>query len=185
VNRKPRPSVQESTAHHEAGHAIAALHLRRPFHHASIVPDEERGTLGHACCPNRIKPNAWRSELSTRRRSILEQDIMVRLAGGIVEERFTGRNNPDGCVDDESDAFASALVITDGDDEEARALIAWLRIRTANALFRNPILWSVIQAVAAELLVRQTMTAAEVRAVWHNTLTRIRTSARRSQGQTK
>jgi ATP-dependent Zn protease len=35
------------TAYHEAGHAVAAYELRLPFRYVTIIPDEEKMTLGH------------------------------------------------------------------------------------------------------------------------------------------
>ena len=47
--RRKKPSKRitdlERTAHHEAGHAFAAMDLRQPIKRASIIANEEEGKV--------------------------------------------------------------------------------------------------------------------------------------------
>jgi hypothetical protein len=139
----------EAIAYHEAGHAVAALLLHRPLRYVTIVPDKERGILGY--------------DLTPRRRTSLEREIMVFLAGEVAEEEFRGWRNRVGSRSDYAKAHSYARAICET-AEEAVAYLAWLRVRTANQIL-GPGPWLIIEAVAAELLVRERLTVAEVRAV--------------------
>src|SRR6185437_15760265 len=91
----------EAVAYHEAGHAVAALLLHRPLRYVTIVPDKARGTLGH--------------DLTPRRRTILEREIMVLLAGEVAEREFRGWHNRVGSRSDYEKAHncARAICATD------------------------------------------------------------------------
>jgi hypothetical protein len=96
------PSRRErQTAHHEAGHAVAAAVLRARIAYVTIVPDQELGTLG-AChmpgvlrrevCPLspdygrmvKVEPDWWPGWR-------MRNEIVVLLAGPAAELRFRGR----------------------------------------------------------------------------------------------
>jgi hypothetical protein len=139
----------EAVAYHEAGHAVAALLLHRPLRYVSIVPDKERGILGY--------------DLMPRRRTLLEREIMVLLAGEVAEEEFRGWRNRVGARSDYDKAHKCARAICET-DEEAVAYVTWLRVRIANQIL-GPVPWSIIKAVAADLLVRERLTVAEVRVI--------------------
>jgi ATP-dependent Zn protease len=91
----------ERTAYHEAGHAVAAHVLRRPFRRRTIAPDAEAGTLGlitYAPFPRDFDP----ANVSERRaRYHLERSIITALAGNVAEAvslarpvRLLARLNP-------------------------------------------------------------------------------------------
>ena len=69
----------ETTAYHEAGHAVIALVLDRPVHRVSVLPNRER--LGQCeFAKGRFRPSEdW-----------LEREILIALAGFAAEARHTG-----------------------------------------------------------------------------------------------
>src|SRR5687767_13873734 len=73
------PHHDETTAYHEAGHAVVALALGRPVHKVSILPDRE--LLG-VCefAKGMFRPSEdW-----------LEREALIALGGVAAEARFTG-----------------------------------------------------------------------------------------------
>src|SRR5687768_16582917 len=81
---------KESTAYHEAGHAVVALALGRPVDQVSILPDRER--LG-VCkfCKRVYRPSEdW-----------VEREILIALGGIAAEARFTGNYAWDGAGRDQ------------------------------------------------------------------------------------
>jgi ATP-dependent Zn protease len=86
---KPRRRSHESTAYHEAGHAVAAVVLRLKIgrHGVTIVPDKERDMLGYAniTAQLRERPDCATSE---RTRARLEAWAVAHLAGDAAERKF-------------------------------------------------------------------------------------------------
>ena len=69
----------ETTAYHEAGHAVVALALDRPVHRVSVLPNRER--LGQCeFGKGRFRPSE----------DALEREILIALAGFAAEARHTG-----------------------------------------------------------------------------------------------
>jgi len=80
-----------ATAHHEAGHAVAAWRLEIPFRYATIIPHED--SLGHVLF-NRFPK--WCDEESERyqpgrARLWVERRVRVYCAGQIAEAMYHGR----------------------------------------------------------------------------------------------
>lgn len=156
-----------ATAYHEAGHAVARFALGRRIDRATIVPDEEDQTLGHV--QGRIllrseKLEAGIGEFDTlRERKAAEDAIVSALAGPIAEAKLTGRRNLLGASGDDRsvDDVAEAL---HGRGDVASAYIGYLE-----ALARGTVetLWYLVEALAAELLLRETLSGAAVhRLLW-------------------
>lgn len=141
-------SIREVTAYHEAGHAIVAYLLGRPFTRVSIRADDS--TLGR--CSFRA-PGAWfrpdlRIDGPTRRR--LEERVMISLAGPEMEAIFTGRYDQDAAQEDIDRALDHACFMSD-DPLEASAYVEWLRLRTVN-LLKRPECRPSVEALVTELL---------------------------------
>ncbi len=80
----------ESTAYHEAGHAVVAFELEIPFESVTIAPDEE--SVGSMIYQRRLQKLDDYGSISARRRATLEAHVRVLIAGWIAEKRF----NPKG-----------------------------------------------------------------------------------------
>lgn len=158
----------ESTAHHEAGHAVVGVTLGFTVKRATIVPSEgSLGVVNTGPLPAQIM-NARETQrsLAPRERDKIERKIMSVLAGPAAEKRFlslrTWRWQTAGWRGDVSTAIELASEVC-GQGDESRRYFGWLRARTEN-LVGGPVVWRQIQHVAETLLVHKTLTGAQVRA---------------------
>src|SRR6266567_2257192 len=151
------------TAIHEAGHAVAAIALGRPFRSVTIVPED--GMLGYCSLsrwPKNFQPEI-NDDLRTRER--LESTIISTLAGEIAERHMCGPS----WVDAEADLhmavdLASYCV---GSNEELEAYLEWLRIRTEALVRRSKL---EIEALAEALLRDKTIQAKRAREIFSATV---------------
>jgi hypothetical protein len=130
-------SLEEGVAYHEAGHFVAAMFVTGPryefVHHLTIIPDPKVHNSWHNGRFVSFRYDGRMYSLPTRNARLggvkpqkrgLEwvcNEIMIALAGGIAEKRFTGRR-PKG---------------TYGDDREA---LAWARQVQLNIWWSSPLL---------------------------------------------
>ena len=89
----------EALAYHEAGHAAAAILLKRGINYASIVPKE--GMIAHCNLPERKVSAAQKPKWS-------EREILVLLSGPASEELYSGAINRRGAAGD----FNGAIELT-------------------------------------------------------------------------
>lgn len=143
---------EQRTAHHEAGHALAAFCLSdpgdEPFEGISLVPKD--GFRAHAAVNQHYD---WGDG-----REGLEREIMVLLAGAVTEEVVYGRAL-DG-VDDEAEVYA----LLDGADwvkdkswqgEEVQSYLAKLRNRLKGE-FTSRSNWRLaLEQLAEELIAKR------------------------------
>jgi hypothetical protein len=131
--------MDEATAFHEAGHAVAALALDRPVTKVSIVGD--RDTLG-ICAFG--KPVFRPSE------DWLEREALISLAGLAAEARRTGEYDRDAAGRDLH--YVRKLTIQRaGNERQAERLEKRMLSRVENLLDRAAH-WAAVEAIAAELL---------------------------------
>ncbi len=77
------------TAIHEAGRAVMAYLLRRPFTTISVIADDDSyGRVQHAFPGNWFEPHI---ELNSRTRAYIQNHVMICLAGAEVEEHWIRR----------------------------------------------------------------------------------------------
>ena len=137
---------ERSTAVHEAGHAVMAYLLGRPFTSISVVPDGDAlGQVSHAL------PGAWFRpdvEVTARVRNRIEDHVMISLAGAEAESAWYARqpDAPPGWEEHVSDGadhdMRAALDLADyvcgGSVPEVEAYVEWLRHRVLNFTGRGP-----------------------------------------------
>jgi hypothetical protein len=181
---------KESTAYHEAGHAVVAQELGLGVRSVSIVPDEE--TAGCCTHPKTHKFTRKVNEAGgyehldgwTRRRA--EGSIMILWAGTLAQQIYLDAHqeevnegfgvmeiNGETHITSHSDAdqiidLTSALM---PDPNEHGAYQEWLRIRTRNML-RHDLVWAAVEAVARELLAKDKLSGKEVSAIWRASYSR-------------
>lgn len=145
-----------ATAHHEAGHAIAALHERIPFQFVTVVPTS--GTLGRVelFCPPTLVSDVKAGNVPRKR---LESEILVSLCGPEAERRFIGEHNHQGANSDLRWSV-DLLAMHAGSDDEVRAWIALMQIRAAGFVEGY---WEEIASLADALIERKTMKRTHVR----------------------
>ena len=149
------------TAFHEAGHAVMAMVLRKPWRTVSIEPDEDAyGRTYMAKLGERFRPDV---EVNTRTRTTIEREVMTLLAGPEAERIKTGRRNNVGARHDHQSA-GLVLGYAASDQDELAAYLEWLRCRTVNHL-RQPMFWARVELLAQRLLDQRRMTRHEATAL--------------------
>ena len=158
---KPTKALQ-STAYHEAGHAVASWHVHAPTKNLSIIPDDS--SLGqHFSGPYfaGVNPEFDDSPRCQRR---LENKALVFLAGPAAQRRF----NPHGYrhYDGKSDYHEAIDLLSyiAFEREELGAYIRLIEIRARNFVGR-PNMWAAIEAVAAALLDRREIPVKEIKSI--------------------
>jgi hypothetical protein len=81
------------------------------------------------------------------------------LAGGIASRRFSGNGADGGGIGDDKYVKYLALRLSEGRENEAAALVDWLRCRATTAVDRH---WRQIEAVASALLEKEELSGAEI-----------------------
>ena len=150
-----------ATAYHEAGHAIATIHLRVGIGRlgVSIAPSGDATGTCHT-----LKAFSGSPELETTGRMRLgaEKEAIILLAGPAAQRKFrpSSLRNYHGHSDRHRAIELMNCFV--GSNRELEAYINWLRIR-AEQLVANPFAWRTIEAVAAALFERKHLTAQEVK----------------------
>ncbi|MCP4169521.1 MAG: cell division protein FtsH [Fuerstiella sp.] len=145
-----------ATAYHEAGHAVMALLLGRLIEKVTILPAQLHtggGRLG-AC-----KIQKGRSKAS---RDVVEDEVLILLAGMVAESHFTGRYCEEGAAQDLR-AVKRLLTNRTQSDRSIERLTRRLVDKTEHILGTAEHA-KAVHMVSRELLQKQTITG---RAVQH------------------
>jgi hypothetical protein len=148
-----------ATAFHEAGHVAAAWSRGLKIHSATIDPTPE--FRGHTLHTNPLRGIRFNLSLA-RVRDRAESAIVVYLAGPEAQQRHSPRSwrSHHGASD-----FEHAIDVAtglNGSEEAAHAYLDWLAVVTRHEITT---LWPQVETVAHALVVRRTLTAAEVKAL--------------------
>jgi Peptidase family M41 len=132
------PPYDQTTAYHEAGHAVVALALGRPIHQVSILPN--RGHLGICEFGKGVfRPSEdW-----------LEREILIALGGIAAEARFTGDYSWDGAGLDFQ--YVRKLTVQRAGERRAERLERRLLSKVEHLLAQEGH-WRAVELIAAELL---------------------------------
>ena len=147
------------TAHHEAGHAVAASMLALRVQRASIEPAEDYlGIVSHPRWPKHLTDALQFGRPTLSQIARLEAHVIVLLAGGIAERQYRGRSNRVGAADDLHKAVDIVMALS-GNAKESSAYLTLLHCRAESLV---QVHWGAIEAVAQALLSTKTLTGAEV-----------------------
>jgi len=158
------------TAHHEASHAVIGCDLLglRSINNITII--RKGNALGCTKSDTIIKPVDYEIDNSASFESKIMRQIMTRFAGHVAAKKFTGRENNVGASDDfEIVEFLLDSLATGRDQKASRYLRNYLYRRT-ELLVKHK--WSLIKAVAKELLVKKTLDRDEFKKIlikWEHT----------------
>jgi ATP-dependent Zn protease len=163
---------KEATAHHEAGHAILSIVLKRPLVRVSIRPDAE--TFRFGICQGRPCVPAWldweAEDQTPRARRWFERELVVLYAGQVAEAKFLGRAHaPHGAGHDDGTAADFALKFCGQSEDEASAFLGWMYAR-ARTLVNVEHHWHGVRRLAEALLEREELSGRSIRKVWHASL---------------
>jgi hypothetical protein len=148
----PRSSPSGATAHHEAGHAVAAWHYGMRFKYVTIEADHANQSLGHLMhqMPKWFRPDGDASDRVVLR---AQRHIIVCFAGQLAEQKFRGRKPRYGMHSDNQKAVDLAFYLCGSEDTvDAYLHYCWLASRDV-----VNVRWREIKAVAQGLLRRQTL----------------------------
>ena len=156
----------ESTAYHEAGHAVVGWDLHTQLTGVTIVASgdalgicqfHKRGNFHLDRSNYMVEDSDWR----TFRRVV---NVATRFLAGMEAEReFTGRYNYRGASSDYE--WASEICHYFSRDDygpEADAMIKWLRLRAKNIV---QVRWAGVEALARQLLEAKTLKGREAEEV--------------------
>lgn len=160
--KKCRLTPEESTAYHEAGHAVLTVFLGLSFQKVTIVPEGD--SLGHQLDRKYSKRflEALDASLSPYMLDRLEKIIKVLIAGGIAQRIASGRSNHVGSRSD----WDKAVILTSRIYEiSSPELPVYLRLKRMEAERMVQFRWKEIQTIKDALLCQKTMSSREVRDV--------------------
>jgi hypothetical protein len=136
-------TAERRVAVHEAGHAVMAYLLRRPFTVISVLSDDDSyGRVQHCAIPDWFQPDI---QITSRVRTLIENHVMILLAGAETERHWVARAQGAPAdwedhlkVGAEHDVRAAALLgsYACGSAAETTAYIEWLRQRVLNYVGR-------------------------------------------------
>lgn len=149
---------RKATAYHEAGHTVAAWRLGAGPRTVTIIPHGD--IQGEVIPESPIVDIALDFDGSDHARNRIERAIMICLAGPIAQRHFAPRSWRywHGGLD-YATAFDLALRIN-GSPKAAKAHLKWLEIRTQDLLES---LWSYVEGIAADLMIRGTLSPEDIR----------------------
>lgn len=128
----------ETTAYHEAGHAVVALALDRPIHKVSVLPGKD--LLGQC---------QFGKGVSRPSDDWLEREMLIALAGLAAEARHTGQY--DRLAAGRDLRYARKLAVQRAGDRQADRLERRMLAKTENIL-ADDANWRAVEAIAAELM---------------------------------
>lgn len=144
-----------ATAHHEAGHAVAAWRFGMRFKHVTLKAGD--GTLGQMLrgrSPKWFKPDM---DSSDRTRLRAEHDIIVSFAGQVAECKFLGRRPRFGMEGDNQSALNMATYFCSS-MSSAEAYLNYCFLTSRDLVNSH---WREIEAVAEALLDRESLSHEE------------------------
>jgi len=153
-------------AHHEMGHVIAQFALGRRIERVSIVPDEDKGSLGamHAQRSRADRQRDHRNVETLRERQQVQDWIVTCFAGAEAEARFRGIEAKgvvaEGGADHDRRIIAELGELLEPSPKPCAALLDYLRARAADLIELH---WYLIEATVPDLVARRVLSGVAVR----------------------
>ena len=143
------PSHDAATCYHEAGHAVMAILLGRSIHKVSAMPNSLR--LGQV---------EFKKGAAKQSDDWIEVEILIALAGPVAEAKFTGTFDEHSAGRDLRAVrkFAEDRVGDRQADRYERRMLA-----KAKYLLTDDATWKAVEAIAAELLAKGTISGRAAR----------------------
>lgn len=152
-------TARRATAHHEAGHAVIALHLGMAVRRIKLRPSD--GVAGVVEHQNPLKGIRLDIDNSPRANLKAEKAICICLAGPIAQRKYNARTwrHEHGEADH---ALAADLALSVHGGDLATAYLTWLTAKT-KAMLDLPHIWNLVGRVASDLEAKGELTADDVR----------------------
>jgi len=159
---------RKQVAYHEAGHAVMAHTIGRGFRSITIVAHAHyRGCLQATSMP-RFQPDianrCMQLEGDSGHVTRLRKEILMAFGGPVALSISCGRTYRFGTAGDDADLdlareYANCCCSS---EEEAQALLDWLRLRAINIMRRDQV-WAKVEGLTQRLLEVGKMNGQEVR----------------------
>lgn len=150
-----------ATAIHEAGHAIASVHLGHRFRYVSIIPnDDYLGVVVHRGVPK------WVADQTRPRHQIegwFNDRVFIALAGPRAERRFLGRSNYVGASSDTS--WIADIILRMALPESAHKPYFDYQRARVDGFLSAPLHWRKVEALANAILDRRKLVWDEVQEI--------------------
>ncbi|HEV2057553.1 MAG TPA: hypothetical protein VGV06_20665, partial [Methylomirabilota bacterium] len=160
----PSEKELQSTAYHEAGHAVAAHWERVRLESATIVPGDDFD--GKVISRNLLHGRNVDSDASQRNRSRMLRMVRVSLAGLAAQRRFDAESVKDWHGEYDYQKAADLVSYFTENDRELEAYLNLLLVQ-AEGIFDRPFVWDQVTAVAEALLAKKTLKSLELRRIMH------------------
>jgi len=146
---------QTATAYHEAGHAVMAFLVGRPVEKVTIAPAQlQTGGFRLGAC----KVQKGRTKAS---KDVLEDEVLILLAGMVAESQFTHRYCPAGAAQDLR--AVKRLLANRAANERQIERVAGRMLDKTQHVLSNPANRRAVALVAKQLLEKETISGRAVR----------------------
>ena len=143
--------TMESTAYHEAGHAIMHVVRGVPMDLVTIVSNDDYNGVCRWNHGPSIMLTMNMGNTSRAYRELAIDSILISLSGAAAEERFSGRYDKDGAEDDMNSAYNVAVYYSRNPDKYLSS-----KFGEARKIIRDN--WRQVDLVAKALLEQKTLT---------------------------
>ena len=164
-----RIKALESTAHHEAGHAVAAYQLGQPIKSVTIIPDDD--SSGSVSTDPYFSGDEWdqlirvnSEDISGGMQQRLENDVLVCLVGPAAQKRFNFFGYRKFHGEQDRKIAMNWLRLLEGDNQILGYYFRMFDLRARNFVQRSTN-WGLICHLAETLLAKPTLTGDEVKSV--------------------
>ena len=159
-----RTKKLESTAYHEAGHAVVTIAHNVRVHSVSIIPDPDEESLGHIKHSNPLRGIDFEWDNSIRARDRGEKLVEICMAGPIAQKRYNPKGYRHYNASSDHEEALNVLYKMSGSKEEIEAWWKLLEVRTGALVNLK---WREIEHIAEALLDRHTLTAQEIKHLYY------------------
>ena len=165
IARLDKRMPPERAAYHEAGHVVIAAYFGIRFRNVTIKPQimDDYIRRGHVSWFD--SQERWPDYSKASADRATDRFILVCMAGLEAERIHTGRKIRSGADNDyktDSRHAVGRLAAYLPDNTSIKIYGEWLRL-SARQLLSAPEIWRMVEAVASDLLKRETLTYKEVR----------------------
>jgi hypothetical protein len=156
-------SKLESTAHHEAGHAVACRHLGIPFEYVTVERNEEENSAGHVYMPFAENFDGSMDVSEMQSIEIVKKLVVITHAGVIAQNKFTGVHDEIGFSGDREEIYDYLIflndILNDGWTTGLREIDEPLFEESKKIVFQR---WNEIETLARALIKEKTLSWEEV-----------------------
>jgi hypothetical protein len=145
---------ERATAHHEAGHVVAAVAQDVAIRSVTIVPDKVNGYAGRVRHEDLTRAVDLETDNSPRTRSRIERQIVVALAGAAAQRKYDRRSWRSFHSSGDYETAANLADAVSSSPAASEAFLKWLTIATDDLIAVH---WLEVKKIAKALLDEKTL----------------------------